>query len=85
MEMLEKVFLCDGDAIAIETGTLLKIIETLYRTFPSLRHVGTYVGAHSTLAKSIEELKALRSAGLTKGYLGVETGDDEVLRKVNKG
>ncbi len=81
----EKVFLCDGDAIAIETGALLKIIETLYRTFPSLRHVGSYVGAHSTLAKSGEELKALRDAGLTKAYLGVETGYDELLRRVKQG
>ena len=81
----EKVFLCDGDAIDIETGMLLEIINTLYRTFPSLRHVGTYVGPRSTLAKSMGELNALRDAGLTKGYLGVETGDDELLSKIKKG
>jgi radical SAM superfamily enzyme YgiQ (UPF0313 family) len=82
---LEKVFLCDGDAIAIETDTLLKIIGTLYSTFPSLRHVGSYVGPQSTLAKSQDDLRALRLAGLTKAYIGVETGDDELLRKVKKG
>ncbi len=82
---VEKVFLCDGDAIAIETETLLSILHTLYATFPSLRHVGSYVGPQSTLAKSPEELSALRKAGLTKAYIGVETGDDELLRKVKKG
>jgi radical SAM superfamily enzyme YgiQ (UPF0313 family) len=82
---VEKVFLCDGDAIAIETDTLLAIIKTLYSTFPSLRHVGSYVGPQSTLAKSQEELRALRLAGLTKAYIGVETGDDELLAKVKKG
>ncbi len=82
---LEKVFLCDGDAIAIETDMLLEILDELYRTFPSLRHVGSYVGPKSTLNKSMSELTALRAAGLTKAYLGVETGDDRLLKEVKKG
>ncbi len=82
---VEKVFLCDGDAIAIETEILLTIIDTLYSTFPSLRHIGSYVGPQSTLTKSKEELRALRRAGLTKAYIGVETGDDDLLRKIKKG
>jgi radical SAM superfamily enzyme YgiQ (UPF0313 family) len=82
---LEKVFLCDGDAIALETDMLLAIIKKLYLTFPSLRHVGSYVGPQSTLSKSIEELRMLRAAGLTKAYIGVETGDDDLLKKVKKG
>lgn len=82
---LEKVFLCDGDAIAIETDILLEILDELYRTFPSLRHVGSYVGPRSTLNKSMSELTALRAAGLTKAYLGVETGDDRLLKEVKKG
>lgn len=82
---LEKVFLCDGDAIAIDTDTLLEIIRALYAAFPSLRHVASYVGPQSTLSKSPDQLRALRSAGLTKAYIGVETGDDELLRKVKKG
>jgi radical SAM superfamily enzyme YgiQ (UPF0313 family) len=82
---LEKVFLCDGDAIAIETDMLLEILDELYRVFPSLRHVGSYVGPRSTLNKSMSELTALRAAGLTKAYLGVETGDDRLLKEVKKG
>jgi radical SAM superfamily enzyme YgiQ (UPF0313 family) len=82
---LEKVFLCDGDAIAMETDTLLKILDTLYSTFPSLRHVGSYVGPQSTLTKTKGELDALRKAGLTKAYIGVETGDDDLLKKIKKG
>lgn len=82
---IEKVFLCDGDAIAIETDTLLEILKTLYATFPSLRHVGSYVGPQSTLSKTMLELKALRAAGLTKAYLGVETGDTALLQEIRKG
>lgn len=82
---LEKVFLCDGDAIAIETPILLEILHELYTTFPSLRHVGSYVGPNSILEKSMSELTALRVAGLSKAYLGVETGEDKLLREIKKG
>jgi radical SAM superfamily enzyme YgiQ (UPF0313 family) len=82
---LEKVFLCDGDAIAMETPILLEILGDLYRSFPSLRHVGMYVGPKSTLSKSRDELAVLRKAGFTKAYLGVESGDDDVLSSINKG
>ncbi|MBT4637931.1 MAG: radical SAM protein [Deltaproteobacteria bacterium] len=82
---VEKVFLCDGDAIAIETEILLEILSELYATFPALRHVGSYVGPQSTLDKSIDELKQLRAGGLTKAYLGVESGDDRVLKAIRKG
>jgi radical SAM superfamily enzyme YgiQ (UPF0313 family) len=82
---VQKVFLCDGDAIAIPIDMLLEILRDLYCAFPSLRHVGTYVGPTSTLGKSMTELKRLRSAGLTKAYLGVESGDDRLLKEVKKG
>jgi radical SAM superfamily enzyme YgiQ (UPF0313 family) len=82
---VEKVFLCDGDAIAMETEDLLAILHKLRETFPLLRHVGAYVGPQSTLSKSMDELRTLRKAGLKKAYIGVETGDDELLKKVKKG
>lgn len=82
---LPKVFLADGDALAMPTEDLLEILHTLYRTFPSLRHVGTYAGPESILAKDMEELKELHRAGLTIGYLGVETGDAQLLLDIKKG
>jgi len=82
---VEKVFLCDGDALAIDTEILLEILYELRQAFPSLRHVGTYAGPRSILDKEMTELTALRAAGLGKAYLGVETGDDELLRTVKKG
>jgi radical SAM superfamily enzyme YgiQ (UPF0313 family) len=82
---LTSIFLCDGDAIAIETPVLLEILNALYAAFPSLQSVASYVGPRSTLEKSASELGALRAAGLTKGYLGVETGDDALLREIHKG
>lgn len=81
----ETVFLCDGDAIDLPTEYLLTVLKALYAAFPNLRRVTTYAGPLSTLRKSTEELRAIRQAGLQRAYLGVETGDDALLRHVRKG
>ena len=67
------------------TSDLLKILHKLHHTFPELQEVATYAGPRSTLSKSKEELKLLYDAGLRKAYLGVETGDDKVLKDTCKG
>lgn len=82
---VERVFLMDGDAIVMKTEQLLKILEKLYHNFPNLQKVTTYAGPRSTLSKSLSELKELRAAGLTRAYLGVESGSDAVLSAINKG
>lgn len=81
----ETVFLCDGDAIDLPPEYLFAVLEKLYKTFPHLRRVTTYAGPLSTLRKTPEELRAIREAGLQRAYLGVETGDDALLRHVKKG
>ena len=82
---VKRVFLCDGDAIVMRQDDLLAILEKLYATFPSLERVNTYAGPRSTLSKTPEQLRELRKAGLVRAYLGVESGSDEVLKKVKKG
>jgi radical SAM superfamily enzyme YgiQ (UPF0313 family) len=82
---VERVFLMDGDAIIIKTEEQLRILHKLYDAFPNLEKVTTYAGPRSTLAKSPEELKALHDAGLSRAYLGVESGSDAVLRFIHKG
>jgi len=82
---VERVFLMDGDAIVMKTEQLLKILEKLYQIFPNLQKVTTYAGPKSTLSKSMTELKELHAAGLTRAYLGVESGSDAVLAAINKG
>ena len=82
---VERVFLMDGDAIVMRTEQLLQILEKLYAAFPKLQKVTTYAGPRSTLSKTPEELRALREAGLTRAYLGVESGSDAVLQAIQKG
>ena len=82
---LQRVFLMDGDAIIIKTEDMLRILHKLYRTFPDLEKVTVYAGPRSTLSKSLDELKELRKAGLSRAYLGVESGSEAVLDFVQKG
>jgi radical SAM superfamily enzyme YgiQ (UPF0313 family) len=82
---LNKVFLADGDALAMETSALLEVIADLYKAFPSLKHVGIYASPDSILKKEDSELTSLKDAGLTIAYLGVETGDPEILKDIKKG
>lgn len=82
---VDKVFLCDGDAIVMRQEQLLVILKALYEAFPHLRQVTTYAGPKSTLSKSPEQLRELREAGLTRAYLGVESGWEELLYEVHKG
>ncbi len=82
---VEKVFLADGDALAMETSDLLQILTALYQSFPSLKHVGIYASPDSILNKSVEELSDMKKHGLTMAYLGVETGDEELLKDIRKG
>ena len=81
----EKVFICDGDAIAMPTEDLLAILREIKKDFPKCRLISTYAGPISTLKKTPEELKILREAGLGRAYLGIETGMDSLLKSVNKG
>ena len=81
----ETVFLCDGDAINLPMDYLLTVLQALYKAFPRLRRVTTYAGPLSTLRKTEEELRTIRQAGLNRTYLGVETGDDALLKHVRKG
>lgn len=82
---LYKVFLADGDALAMPTSDLLEILAALYQTFPSLKHVGIYASPDSILGKSPEDLIKLKEAGITMAYLGVETGDRKLLEDIRKG
>lgn len=82
---LRRVFLADGNALVLGTAKLLNIIDTLHRHFPKLSRVTCYATPGDILKKSPQELALLKQAGLRMIYMGIESGDDEVLAAVNKG
>ena len=80
----ERLFLCDGDAMVIPQDHLLEILVEIENQLPWVTRVGTYANAKSLQTKSLVELEALKSHGLGIVYLGLESGDDETLQKVDK-
>lgn len=82
---VRRVFLADGDAMVLPTRRLLEILGQLREAFPDLHRVSSYCLPRNLAKKSVEELAELRDAGLAFMYVGMESGDDEVLRRVNKG
>jgi radical SAM superfamily enzyme YgiQ (UPF0313 family) len=82
---LRRVFLENGDALIAPQPRLVEVLNYLNEKFPHLNRIGTYATPQAALIKSIDELKELNRLGLKIAYMGVETGDKELLEKINKG
>jgi len=82
---IRKVFLADGDAVVLSTNKLLRILTELKNTFPNLNRVSAYASPRNLNDKTESELKELKDAGLNLLYVGIESGDNYVLKAVNKG
>ncbi len=80
-----RVFLCDGDALIIPQKRLLNILQEVQKQLPWVTRVAAYANAKSLKMKTLDELKALKDSGLGIVYMGLETGDDVTLKKINKG
>ncbi|MCP4444365.1 MAG: radical SAM protein [Myxococcales bacterium] len=81
----EKVFVADGDALAMPTKHWLPLLEAMQSSFPKLRQVSCYATAENVLRKPPEELALLREHGLSLLYLGPESGDNTTLKRIVKG
>ncbi len=82
---VERMFLCDGDALALSNRRLMPILEYIKENFPECERVTIYGRANDVNKKTEEEMKELFDAGITMVYIGAESGSDEVLKAVNKG
>lgn len=84
-DRIEKVFVADGDALAMPSDHWLPILERCQERFPRLRRVSCYAMARNVRDKTDIELRALRDAGLRTLYIGPESGDDLTLKRIAKG
>jgi len=82
---VDKVFVADGDALAMPLDTWAPILEALRTTLGPLRRVSCYATAGNVLDKSPDELRRLVELGLTRLYIGPESGDDVTLKRIAKG
>ena len=81
----QRIFLADGDALNVATNKLIQILVYLYAKFTNLKRISCYAMPKNVLQKKDDELDKLRAAGLSMLYVGIETGNDALLKKVTKG
>ena len=79
-----RIFLADGNPMVLSANKLLRILDTIKRSFPKANRISTYALPADIRAKTNEELIALKNAGLKTIYVGIESGDDELLKLNNK-
>jgi radical SAM superfamily enzyme YgiQ (UPF0313 family) len=80
-----RIFLADGDALNLSTDMLIQVLEYIHAKFVSLKRVSCYAMPKNLLQKKDEELDKLKNNGLNMFYIGIETGNDILLKKVTKG
>ena len=80
-----RVFLCDGDALIVPQKQLLTILTMILKKLPWVTRVGVYGNAKSLKMKTLEELIELKENGLGIIYMGLESGDNHILKQINKG
>ncbi len=80
----KKVFLQDGDALVYPYPKLMEALQYLNQKFPAIERIASYATPQDILRRSAEELKAFKDQKLGILYMGVESGDDEVLQRIQK-
>ena len=80
-----RIFLADGDALMTPTADLMRVLRYIQEEIPECERVTCYASPKSIRAKTEEELLMLRSANLQMVYMGLESGDDDTLRRMRKG
>lgn len=82
---LTTVFLADGDAFCLPDAQLIRLLQAIRTTLPWVRRVSAYATCQDVLRKSDAQLRSYRELGLTRLYLGLESGYDPTLAAIGKG
>ncbi|MDD2462939.1 MAG: radical SAM protein [Desulfobulbus sp.] len=79
------LFLADGDALGMDDTLLIHLLETIRRKLPWVRRVSSYATSQNIQAKSDQQLRNYKELGLSRLYMGLETGHDPTLKAIGKG
>jgi radical SAM superfamily enzyme YgiQ (UPF0313 family) len=84
-DRVRTVFIGDSNSLVVKTDTLVKILNVLLSSFPSIKRVTSYARAKTVVKKPLEDLIKIRQAGLNRLHVGLETGDRDLLKEIEKG
>jgi radical SAM superfamily enzyme YgiQ (UPF0313 family) len=81
----QTVFLQDANSLMLSTDSLISILNYLKQALPQVQRVTSYARAGTLAAKSVEDYRRLKEAGLARLHVGMESGSDRVLKMIDKG
>jgi radical SAM superfamily enzyme YgiQ (UPF0313 family) len=84
-DRIHTVFIGDSNSLVAKTEMLVKILDSLISSFPHIERVTSYARAKTIAKKPLEDLIKIRQAGLTRLHVGLETGDRDLLKEMDKG
>ncbi|MDP2970631.1 MAG: radical SAM protein [Deltaproteobacteria bacterium] len=84
-DRVQTVFIGDSNSLVLKADELVKILNALHSSFPHIERVTSYARARTIAKKPIEDLRKIYEAGLNRLHVGLETGDRELLKEIDKG
>jgi len=84
-DRIRTVFIGDSNSLVLRTEILIKILNSISSSFPHIERVTSYARAKTLFKKPIEDLERIYQAGLTRLHVGLETGDRDLLKEIEKG
>ena len=84
-DRVRTIFIGDSNSLVAKTEMLVEILGALFSSFPHIERVTSYARAKTLLKKPIEDLERIYQAGLTRLHVGLETGDRDLLKAIEKG
>jgi len=82
---MRSLFLQDADSMVLKPADLVDVLNYIRSKFPTIERITCYTRSKTLIARSPEDLRAIREAGLNRIHIGMESGSDSVLRMINKG
>jgi len=84
-DKIRTVFIGDSNSLIVKTEMLIKVLNTLFSSFPHIERVTSYSRSKTLFKKPIEDLEGIYQSGLTRLHVGLETGDRDLLKEIEKG
>jgi radical SAM superfamily enzyme YgiQ (UPF0313 family) len=84
-DRVKTIFIGDSNSLVVKTEMLVKVLNTLFSSFPHIERMTSYARSKTIAKKPLEDLIKIRQAGLTRLHVGLETGDRDLLKEIGKG
>lgn len=82
---MESIFFQDANSLVMKPLDLIHILDHIKTCFPEAGRITSYARSHTILRIKATDLKRMRESGLNRIHLGMESGSDLVLKRINKG